>query len=30
MLKEHKHEKYVKILRALINCDGKAIVSNQE
>ena len=25
-----KHAKYVKLLRALINCDGEAIVQNQE
>jgi hypothetical protein len=23
-----RHEKYVKILRALVNCDGEAVISN--
>ena len=31
MLKvSEKHEKYVKLLRALINCDGEAVIQNQE
>ena len=25
-----KHEKYVKLLRALVNCDGEPIVRNQD
>ena len=28
LLKE-QHEKYVNILRALVNCDGEAIINNQ-
>ena len=28
-LLKDKHEKYVNILRALVNCDGEAVVNNQ-
>ena len=26
--KKARHEKYVNILRALVNCDGEAVISN--
>lgn len=29
MLKEEREDKYVKLIRALIVCDGEAIVRNQ-
>jgi hypothetical protein len=30
IVESEKHEKYVKLLRALVNCEGTASVDNQE